>query len=193
MVIDELLKERSMTRYQLSKKSGVPHATIADICSGRSRIERCAAGTLRRMAAAMGMTMDELYEECMKDLEPRRPSFENFKSTICHRVKDEGDIDFLIRVLEEDEIRFLFEKKWYPEALYLLAMTDYLSRENDIPLCDDYDDLRQYKLDRPVYPAGIRAVSAAAKSDEPLKRAMADAIPEFRRFNIIESEVRNVV
>jgi hypothetical protein len=35
--------------------------------------------------------------------------------------------------------------------------------------------------------------SEVLKSDEPLRIAEQEAIPEFRRFNIIESEVRNVV
>ncbi len=41
----------------------------------------------------------------------------------------------MIQVLETDEIRSLYDKHRYPEALYLLAMVDYLSRENGIPLC----------------------------------------------------------
>lgn len=44
-----------------------------------------------------------------------------------------------------------------------------------------------------IYPASVRAMSAAAKSDAPMQRAVAEAIPEFLRFNIVESEVRNVV
>jgi hypothetical protein len=35
--------------------------------------------------------------------------------------------------------------------------------------------------------------SEVLKSDEPLRQAEKNAIPEFRRFNIIESEVRDVV
>jgi hypothetical protein len=36
-------------------------------------------------------------------------------------------------------------------------------------------------------------MSAASKKDDELKSAEATAIPEFKRFNIIESEVRNVI
>ena len=32
----------------------------------------------------------------------------------------------MIDTLESDEIRRLYNKQWYPEALYLLAMVDYL-------------------------------------------------------------------
>ncbi|MCR5460099.1 MAG: helix-turn-helix domain-containing protein [Acetatifactor sp.] len=44
MVIKEKLQEKNMTMYRLSKESGVPQATINDICSGKAEIERCAAG-----------------------------------------------------------------------------------------------------------------------------------------------------
>ena len=104
-----------------------------------------------------------------------------------------GDVDFMIHVLESDEIRTLYERKWYPEALYLLAMLDYLSRENNIPLCTKYDDIRTRRLAKPVYPIGVLITSEVLKSETPLREAEQEAIPEFRRFNIIESDVRNVV
>ena len=72
-------------------------------------------------------------------------------------------------------------------------MLDYISRQNDIPLCDEYDDLRRCRLEKPIYPASIRAISVASKSDAAMERAAAAAIPEFKRFNIIENEVRNVI
>ena len=62
----------------------------------------------------------------------KRCSFELFKSNVCHWLKEEGDIDFLIEALEEDTIRKYYNKKWYPECFYLLAMVDYISKQNDI-------------------------------------------------------------
>ncbi len=75
----------------------------------------------------------------------------------------------------------------------MLAMVDYVSRVNDVMLCSDYDDLREYRLSETLFPASIIAFSSATKSDEVKKEALANAIPEFLRFNIVESEVRNVV
>jgi hypothetical protein len=121
-----------------------------------------------------------------------RPAFDTFKSNVCHSVNDKGDIDFLIDTLESGRIRELYERSWYAESMYLLAMTDYLSRLNDFPLCAEYDDIRRAKLSRPIYPAGILAMCAAVKSDLPKSEGRGDAIPEFLRHNIIESEVRNV-
>ena len=72
-------------------------------------------------------------------------------------------------------------------------MVDYLSRENQIPVDTEYDDLRALRLEKPVYPASIRAIAAAENSDAALKEAEQAAIPEFSRFNIMESEVRDVI
>ena len=46
MTIQQILREKNLSRYQLSKKSGVPWATLADICSGKTTLSRCSAGTL---------------------------------------------------------------------------------------------------------------------------------------------------
>lgn len=189
MTIQDALKERNMSIYRLAKASEVPYATLNDICNGKTRLEKCSAETIYRLAKALNVSMEELLAPCMI----KRPSFENFKSTVCHRVKEKGDIPFIIDTLEHQDIRNYYDRKWYPESFYLLAMLDYLSRENDVPLCDEYDDLRRCMLAEPVYPASVRAMSAAAKNDTALKHAVAAAIPEFLRFNIVESEVRNVV
>jgi hypothetical protein len=133
--------------------------------------------------------MEELLAPCFI----KRSSFENFKSTICHRVKELGDIEFVIDTLESEEIRIYYERKWYPESLYLLAMLDYISRINDIPICNEYDDLRRCRLEKPIYPASIYALSAASKDSTILQKAEKEAIPEFKRFNIVENEVRNVI
>ena len=46
------LDQRNISKYQLSKISGVPKTTIMDICSGRSTIERCSAKTVQQLAKA---------------------------------------------------------------------------------------------------------------------------------------------
>lgn len=189
MTIQDALQEKNMSIYRLAKTSQIPYATVNDICNGKARLEKCSAETIYRLAHALNVSMEELLAPCFI----KRSSFENFKSTVCHRVKELGDINFIIDTLESQDIRTYYNRKWYPESLYLLAMLDYLSRENDVPLCDDYDDLRRCKLEKPVYPASVRALSAAAQNDTAIKQAVKTAIPEFMRFNIVENEVRNVI
>ena len=189
MTIQDILQEKNMSVYRLAKTSHIPYATVNDIYNGKARLEKCSAETVYRLAHALNVSMEELLAPCFI----KRSSFENFKSTVCHRVKELGDINFIIDTLESQDIRTYYNRKWYPESLYLLAMLDYLSRENDVPICDDYDDLRRCKLEKPVYPASIRALSAAAQNDAAIKEAAKTAIPEFMRFNVVENEVRNVI
>ena len=190
MKINYILREKRLSMYKLSQLSGVPQSTINDLCSGRTSIEKCTAGNLKKLAEALGTTMEELMEE--DDTFIFRESFETFKGNICHRVKDVGDIEFIIETLKSDEIRRLYERQQNREALYLLAMVDYLSRENDLPICTDYEDMRRQKLKEPQYPLGVETLCAVTGDDKYKEEAISSAIPEFMRFNIVESEVRNV-
>ena len=189
MTIQEILKEKNMSVYKLSKESMVPYATCNDIVNGKAQLEKCSAETVYKIAQTLNISMELILAPCFL----KRSNFENFKSTICHRVKELGDIDFIIDTLENRDIRTYFERKWYPESLYLLAMLDYISRENNVPLCEEYSDLRRCKLENTIYPASVLALSVASKSDDVLRNAEIMAIPEFKRFNIIENEVRNVI
>lgn len=189
MSIQELLTKKNLSIYRLSKTCKVPYSTLSDIFNGKVLLINCSAETVYKLAHALGVSMEELLEPYMVD----RPYFENFKSSVCHKLKDLGDVDFVIDVLKKDDIRVLYERQWYPESLYLLAMLDYVSRENNIPLCEDYDDLRQQSLKKTLYPASLRALANATKDTSILKKAEETAIPEFMRFNIVESEVRNVI
>ena len=194
MSINEVLAQKNITKYRLWKESGVPQATISDICTGKTSIEKCSAETIYRIAKVLDVSMESLIAPAVQraEEERRRPSFELFKSNTCHKVKDMGDIPFIIQLLETNQIRKLYEKKWYPEALYLLAMLDYLSRENHVPICKNYNDIRTVKLQRPVYPSSVVIMCKTLKSDAPKEECYRMAIPEFLRFNIVESEVRNV-
>ena len=58
MTIQQVLREKGLSRYQLSKRSGIPWATLADICSGKTALTRCSAGTLGKLSAALDIPMD---------------------------------------------------------------------------------------------------------------------------------------
>ena len=188
MDLNDFLEQKNMTKYKLSKVSKVPFATISDITTGKSKIKNCTGETLYKLAKVLDVTIDDLLADSME----YRQSFEAYRSNVCHMVKNMGDIDFIINTLESDQIRKLYQKKWYPESLYLLAMVDYLSRENDLPACAEYGDIRRAKLQKPIYPSSVIAMSVLAGTDQPKRDSFVHAIPEFRRFNIVESEVRNV-
>ncbi len=194
MNINELLKEKGMTKYRLAVLSGVPHTTLNNICSGHARIEKCSAETLYKLAQVLQVTIEELIEDAMKDADtmPDAIPFELFKSNVCHRVKDDGDIPFIVETLKSGDIQNYYDKKQYPQAFYLLAMVDYLSRENDLPLCNAYSDMRKQKLANPIYPESVLVMAKIMEDDSVIADSLEKSIPEFRKFNIAESEVRNV-
>ncbi len=188
MSIDELIKSKNLTKYRLSKNADIPYATLSDICSNKTDLLKCSCETVYRLAKELNVTMEEIIAPYLE----KRPAFELFKSNVCHRLKNLGDIDFLIEELENNNISLYYEKKWYPECFYLLAMVDYISRVNDVPLCENYKEIRKQKLKTVLYPSSILSFYKVTKNEQIKTDAVKNAIPEFMRFNIVESEIRNV-
>ena len=60
--LQDVMSERNISRYHLSKISGIPWATLSDICSGKTALERCSAGTVLKLSRALGMTMEETMD-----------------------------------------------------------------------------------------------------------------------------------
>ena len=189
MFIDDLMREKGITKYRLAKDSGVPYSTVVDIVSGKTSLDKCSGETLFKLAKTLEVTMEDLVEPYME----KRVSFEVFKSNVCHRLKRMGDIDFMMDLLESGTIWEYYNKKQYPECLYLLGMLDYLSRENNIPQCSDYDKLRETRLNKTIYPSGALALYNLTKDEKDKETALKNAIPEFLKFNIVEGDVRNVI
>jgi transcriptional regulator with XRE-family HTH domain len=184
MIINTLIQQQNITKYKLAKKANVPQTTVIDICSGKAKLENCSAGTVYKLAQALNVTVETLLEH--------RPLFDVYKSSVCHHVKEMGDIAFILKVLESNEIRRLYQKHRHLESLYLLAMVDYLSRINNIPVVMDYNDLRGARLREPVYPISVHVRCIASGNDEAKDESRLNTIPEFLRHNIIEAEVHNV-
>ena len=186
MNLNELLAQKGITKYRLAKSSGIPQTTVIDICSGKTRIEKCSGETLYKLAKILDVSIETLLEDAMG----YRPGFEAFKSNVCHMVHDMGELNFIAQTLESNRISELWEKRWYAESLYLLSMVDYLCRENDLPVCAEYAEMRRARLSETLYPASILTLCAAMKIDMPKTESLNEAIPEFLRFNIVENEVR---
>ncbi len=187
-MLETILKEKNLTMYQCAKLSGIPYTTISEVVRGKTRIEKCSAETVYRLSKVLNLSMEDLLQESAFE----RSDLEVFKSNICHRVKDIGEIDFIISELQADHIGKYWSRKWYFEAFYLLAMVDYLSRRNDIPICDKYDTIRTKSLKSPLYPRDVRMAERLHVDLDVRERCKREAIPEFLRFNIIESEIENV-
>jgi plasmid maintenance system antidote protein VapI len=60
LTLQDIMREKNLTKYSLSKKFGIPWATLSDICSGKTNMRRCSAGTLMKLSQALGISMEEL-------------------------------------------------------------------------------------------------------------------------------------
>lgn len=67
MMINELMAVTHMTRAELSRASGVADSTLRDILDGKTKLERCAAGTLYAIASALGITVEEILEDAYQE------------------------------------------------------------------------------------------------------------------------------
>ena len=118
--------------------------------------------------------------------------FECYKSNVCHLLKDLGDLEFIERVLIDDPISEFVKIGYAGWALYLLAMLDYVSKENDIPLCTAYDPLRKTRLKELAVPAGVVISKELFGNQLAYEKALENAIPEFLKYNIVEGDIRDV-
>lgn len=189
MTFIQIMQNKNISAYRLSKDSNVPYMTINDLINHKTTLPKCNAETIYKIAKALNTSVEKLIEPYMR----ARPAFELFKGDVCRKLKELGDIDFLADLLDNDEITEYYDLGWYPECLYLLAMLDYVSRINNVPQCSEYNQLRLMKLRSVVYPSSILVQDLATNSDKAKREAFENAIPEFKRFNIIENEVRNIV
>ncbi len=62
MTLELLLQQKNLSKYKLSKISGIPKTTIMDICSGKSSIGKCTGRTIQQLAIALNCTMEEIME-----------------------------------------------------------------------------------------------------------------------------------
>ncbi len=60
MDLQTMLDNRNVSKYQLSKMSGVAKTTILDICSGKSSIEKCSAKTIFQISKALNCSMEDI-------------------------------------------------------------------------------------------------------------------------------------
>lgn len=84
MTIQQLLQNMQMSRYRLSKISGIPWATLADIYSGKTHLNRCGAGTLSKLSKTLGISIEELLAletEPEKNTADGKPNIKTYLET----------------------------------------------------------------------------------------------------------------
>lgn len=189
MLIQEYINNSNKTLYRVSKDSGLPYNTLKDLYTGKTKVQNASSETIYKLAKYFSVSMEEMMEPYVHE----RSDFSLYKSEVCHQLKRMGDKEFLIDVLKSGKIPMYFERAWYPEAFYMLAMVDYLCRIHKYPLVENYNTFRCRKLEKPIYPIDAVLMDKSLDTDKYRKEAYMKAIPEFKRFNIMEPEVRNVV
>ncbi len=72
MIIETLLKKKHITKYRLAVDAGIPHATLNDICSGKTKLEKCSAETIYKLAKALQVPTDLLIEDGIRRTQRER-------------------------------------------------------------------------------------------------------------------------
>ena len=188
-----LLLKKNITLYRLEKETGLPHSTLNDIYHERVDVTKVSAFVLKAIATVLDITMDKLYDYLTyKDLSliTCDGDFDLFKSNLCHQAKRLTYEKFIEMYSENDEIRKLFEEQKYLESMYLLSMLDYLSLLSGKNKRSDLEDIRNYRFDSLVVSESIYYLlkNKSIKLEDIYK----DALPEFLKHNIVESDIEKV-
>lgn len=127
----------------------------------------------------------------------KRMSTDLFKSEICHMLKRLGDYEFICEIIKDNWVEYFFNKEWYFEALYILAMVDYLTYIYKAPIYEPLNKYRQYKLSEPVFPTSMIMFDKMNGDDKEKQNALKECSEDecgrfFLKYNIVEKDIRDV-
>ena len=97
MTINELLREEKISKYRLSRVSGVSYTTINDICTGKTRIEKCSAETIYKIAKVFSISMEELIKDAVEEVSESPGEF------IEHILKDRKYMETYLYIRDEEK------------------------------------------------------------------------------------------
>lgn len=150
--LKEILDENGMSKYQLSKQSGVPYSTISDIYSGNSGLNKCSAETVVRIGHVLGISAEKLVGEIAYPESPSKSSktvkdnsLKIYKKTVKETIDRNGELNFLITYIKNGEVEKLYKEGKKKESKYLLSLIDDLSIKYNFSLCKEYDYIRLSK------------------------------------------------
>lgn len=174
MDLKEYLKEKQISVREMSRITSIPYSTLHDIVNDKVKLEDCQYKTLKRISEFVEVPVDYLVYE--------KEDFQTFRNKLHHRIKASDELELLVEILERREIDYYCFHADVLKALYMLSLTDYISRKNELPLCAEYADLRQKKLKEPYY-----------VGDRVSWRDDSDCIEEFVVHNIFEGDLYDAV
>ena len=88
MMIEDLLERRKITKYRLAVEANIPHATLSDICGGKTKLENCSAETVYKLAKALGVSMELLTEDAIYRAERERSYEYNLPEYLQHDLDE---------------------------------------------------------------------------------------------------------
>lgn len=62
MTLQERMKEKNVSCYQVAKEAGVPYTVVNSMVRKVTSLENCAAGNVYRIAKYFGITVEMLLE-----------------------------------------------------------------------------------------------------------------------------------
>lgn len=65
-MLKQYLKQNKISIYSLSKQTDIPYSTLNDLCNGKVEIDNCKVIILMKLANALKITTDSLYEICKR-------------------------------------------------------------------------------------------------------------------------------
>ena len=84
-MVERLLKKQNMTKYRLAVEAGIPHATLNDICSGKTRLEN-----------ACQLALDHISQPGYKNIKMKLQSNQDLKDK-NDNVQSECDMHAFVR------------------------------------------------------------------------------------------------
>ena len=187
MNFKELLAYKKENGYLLSKNTGIPYMTIYDLINGKTSIQNITLKNAIKIAIYLDMDVEDLA----KIDNPKFIEFRYFRNNLLHDLKNIGPEAFINKIIQTKEIDFYYKNEGKAYAYYLLALLDYLCRNNNYPKYEKrYNKIRKEKLDKPFF-VGSDILKFDSIEDAE-KEFHITTIPEFRKFNIIEGDVNNV-
>ena len=193
-MLKAILSVKNISLYQLEKTSHVSHATLNDIYNEKSNIYNCSVSIMSKIAIALDMSLDELYEKLTyNDLSLFRYSedFDLFKSNILQRLKIEKEHLFVSSIVSQNVIDECYQKQEYSKALYLLSLIDYISTKNKKPYIDKYDYLRDFKLNKLNVSKSIYLLLKTKQLT--VTNIFKECPRDFLKHNIVEADIDNVI
>lgn len=170
MNIKVYLKERHISVREMSSITSIPYSTLNDIVNGKVNMEECQYKTLKKIAVFLKINIDDLVYE--------KEDFQTFRNNLHHELKNQGELNTLLNILENRKIDYYLMHEDILKAMYLLSLLDYLSKENQLPLCQEYSELRKQTLKEPYY-----------VGNQLQERKSVKYIQEFVTHNIYEGDL----